>query len=592
MNLRLLRLMVLAELRQHLRDPLTILFMVVLPLVLYPGMAAVGHVVVQEDLARAEARVLAVATDPAFPVSETLKRVEVDDLAEAVREGRVEAAVRRTEDGVELFWDSRRPQSLDARERLVDDLTAWRKDTQERRVDSVDRSSPAEGARRSAARWLPALLLFTLVSGGIYTALDLVTGDKERGTLETLLTTAVDRRAVVLAKFLVVLLFTLVSAGLSLASGWASAVWFLKMSLPGTAVLLATALVLPLAVLLAAVLTAAASWAPDFKSGQVLATPALILPSLLASVAAVPGVTLNAFTALIPVSGLALATRDVVAGTANAPLVLLSFIAASAWAAGSLRWAVRSLGREDVILGSRGGAQRRLRGDYRADALMLAGASFAALWFLGQTAQGLDLEWGMLATQAGLFVPLALAAPWWLGLPVRATLGLQGANGRQWLRAAAVGLLMPGVALAVGAAQSAVMEAPTQLFEGMFDPETPLWAMLFLFALLPGVCEELLFRGAFFGLWRPKSSPGATVLVTALVFGLFHLSVFRFFPTFALGLVLGVLRVRSGSVLPAMLAHTMNNSFGMLALHFAWPVEPDWRAFAAALGVLALLLAG
>lgn len=592
MKLQLLARMVVAELRQHLRDPLTILFMVALPLLLYPCLTALGHTVVQRDLATAEARLLKVATEPSFPVSANLERVEVDDLAGAVREGRVEAAVRRTDDGVELLWDSRRPDSMDARVRLVDDVTAWRKDTQPRRVDAVDKSSEADRLRRSVARWLPALLLFTLVSGGIYTALDIVTGDKERGTLETLLTTAVDRPLVVLAKFLVVLAFTVVSAVLSLASSWASASYFLDLPLPGSAVLMAALLLLPLAVLLSAGLTAAASWAPDFKSGQVLATPALVLPTLLAATAAVPGLSLSAFTALVPITGLALATRDVVAGGADPVLVVLAFVAAVGWAAGSLLWAVRSLGREDVIIGSRGGAQRRLRGDYRVDALLLAGAAFVTLWFLGQTAQAVDLEWGMLATQAGLFVPLAVAAPWWLGLPVRLHLGLGGASAKEWARAAAVGILMPGVGIGVGEVQSWVVQAPTDLYAGMFDAHIPLWRLLVLFALLPGICEELLFRGAFFGLWRTKSSAWGAVVVTALAFGLFHLSVFRFFPTFALGLILGVLRVRAGSVLPAMLAHALNNSFGMLALGLAWQVEADWRCAVAALGVVVLLATG
>lgn len=584
--------MVVAELRQHLRDPLTILFMVALPLLLYPCLTAVGHTVIQRDLETAEARPLKVATTPAFPLAANLERVEVNDLAAAVREGRVEAAVRRTDEGVELLWDSRRPDSMDARTRLLDDMTAWRKDTQPRRVDAVDGATDADRLRHNLARWLPALLLFTLVSGGIYTALDVVTGDKERGTLETLLTTAVDRRLVVLAKFFVVLAFTVVSAVLSLGSSWASASWFLGLALPGSAVLMSALLLLPLAVLLAAGLTAAASWAPDFKSGQVLATPALVLPTMLAAAAGVPGLALSGFTAILPITGLALATRDVVSGRAEPLLVGIAFLAAVGWAAGGLFWAVRSLGREDVILGSRGGAQRRLRGDYRADALLLGAAAFATLWFLGQTAQSVDLEWGMLATQAGMFVPLAVATPWWLGLPVRAHLALGGAPAREWARAAAVGLLMPGVGLSVGAAQSFVIQAPAGLYAGVFDATVPLWRLLLLFAFLPGLCEELLFRGAFFGLWRTKSSAWGAVVVTALAFGLFHLSVFRFFPTFALGLILGVLRVRSGSVVPGMLAHTLNNSFGMLAVSFAWPVEPDWRCGVAALGALVLLAAG
>jgi sodium transport system permease protein len=592
LNVGLLRTLVTAELRQHLRDPLTLLFMVALPLLLYPALTAGGHRLIRHNLDAAEATVLPVATEPTFGLEDNLRRVEVADLAAAVADGTVEAAVRRTEDGAEVFWDSRRPDSLNARARLLQDLTAYRKDSQERRVDAVDVSVAADRTRRQAARWLPALLLFTLLSGGVYTALDLVTGEKERGTLETLLTTGADRRLIVLSKYLVVLLFTGVSTVLSLASSWVSAAWVMGLDLPVAVGVLAALLFVPLAVFLAAVLTASAAWAPDFKSGQVLTTPLLVVPVVLGASAAVPGLALNGLTACLPIVGLALATRDVVAGAADAAHVALAFGAAVGWAVVGLRWAADSLGREDVILGSRGSGQRRLRGDYRADALGLFALSFLALWFLGQTAQAVDLQWGMLATQVGLFVPLALAAPWWLGLPWRVLLRLESARPREWARAVAVGLLMPGVGLSVQALQAGVLQAPASLFEGLFPADVPLWRMVLLFAVLPGICEELLFRGAVMGLWRSRGSGVAAALATAVAFGVFHLSVFRFFPTFALGVVLGLLSLRARSVFPGMLAHALNNGFGMLALHYGWPVEPDWRAFVAAAGVFLLLAVG
>lgn len=589
--LRILRVILAAELRQHLRDPLTLLLMVVVPLVVYPLLGAVGAEVVRRSQERADAQVLVVAIEPAFAIPDNLRRIDVAELEAAVRDGTVDAAARRTTEGAELWWDSREPDSLDARARLRAALDDLRTATATRRVETHDTMTKAEKTRQTAAGMLPLLLLFTLLTGGLYTALDVVTGEKERGTVETLLTTAVDRRLVLGGKFLLVLVFTGLSTVLSGFSSWMSARFLLDMDLPATTVALAVLLFLPMAVLLSAVLCAAAAWASDFKSGQVLTMPVLIVPLLLAGAALLPGIRLTAITAVLPVTGLALALREVVCERVDPLLLTLAFSAHAGFAAAALYFGSRLIGREDVILGSRGSSQRRLRGDYRADALTLFAIACLCLWFLGQTAQALDIRAGMAFTQLGLFVPLALATPWWLGLPVVGTLRLHTAPFREWLRAVVVGVSMPGLALCVGELVGLVLPAPTSLFEGMFPDAMPLWQLLLFFAVLPGICEELLFRGAFFGLWRSRGPSGVAVVVTALAFGLFHLSLFRFFPTMVLGLLLGFVSIRSRSVIPGMLAHALNNGLAMVALSFGWAVEFGWpMVVAGAVALLALLL--
>lgn len=587
---RILRVILAAELRQHLRDPLTLALMVVVPLFVYPMLGAAGSEVVRRSQETADAEVLDVATEPAFALPDNLHRVDVAELEAAVRDGRVAAAARRTTDGADLWWDSREPDSLDARVRLRGALDDLRAATATRRVETHDTMTKEDRTRQTAAGVLPLLLLFTLLTGGLYTALDVVTGEKERGTVETLLTTAVDRRLVLGGKFLLVLLFTGLSTVFTGLSSWISARFLLDMDLPASTVAVAVLLFFPMAVLLSAVLCAAAAWAQDFKSGQVLTMPVLIIPLLLACGALLPGIRLTVITAVLPVTGLALALREVVCERVEPGLLALAFLAHALFAAGALYFGSRLIGREDVILGSRGSSQRRLRGDYRADALTLFAIACLSLWFLGQTAQALDIRAGMAFTQVGLFVPLALAAPWWLGLSIRGTLRLHAAPRREWLRAVVVGVSMPGLALCVGELVSVVLPAPTSLFEGIFPEAVPLWQLLLFFAVLPGVCEELLFRGAFFGLWCSRGAAGVAVLVTALAFGLFHLSLFRFFPTTVLGVLLGFISIRSRSVLPGMLAHVLNNGLAMVAFSLGWSLQFGWPMVAAAVVAVGALL--
>jgi membrane protease YdiL (CAAX protease family) len=90
---------------------------------------------------------------------------------------------------------------------------------------------------------------------------------------------------------------------------------------------------------------------------------------------------------------------------------------------------------------------------------------------------------------------------------------------------------------------------------------TPL--LIFLFAFSPGICEELVFRGAFLGLLRRVGTTRAAVLLSSIYFGLIHLSVFRFVPTFLLGLLMAGLTVSTGSIFPAMVFHMAYNGLAV-----------------------------
>ena len=80
------------------------------------------------------------------------------------------------------------------------------------------------------------------------------------------------------------------------------------------------------------------------------------------------------------------------------------------------------------------------------------------------------------------------------------------------------------------------------------------------FALVPALCEEIAFRGFVLHGLHQSFRPRNAVLLSSFFFALFHLNVFLFVPTFLLGVVLGLLTVRSRSLLPAILFHLLHNS--------------------------------
>ena len=112
-------------------------------------------------------------------------------------------------------------------------------------------------------------------------------------------------------------------------------------------------------------------------------------------------------------------------------------------------------------------------------------------------------------------------------------------------------------------------------------PSGPLDALVsvLVIAVLPGVCEELVVRGVFLpSLARSLGGgrgAGVAVLVSALLFGAIHLDAFRFLFTFALGLVFGFLRLRSGSLWPSVLAHISLNTLTFVVAPFVDdPTQP------------------
>jgi sodium transport system permease protein len=83
---------------------------------------------------------------------------------------------------------------------------------------------------------------------------------------------------------------------------------------------------------------------------------------------------------------------------------------------------------------------------------------------------------------------------------------------------------------------------------------------LLLVAVTPAICEECLFRGPILLGLRTRLDSAAAVVITAVLFGLFHMDVYRLIPTTLLGVLLGFIVLESGSIVPAMVAHFCNNA--------------------------------
>jgi sodium transport system permease protein len=211
---------------------------------------------------------------------------------------------------------------------------------------------------------VPYFVILLCLTGAMYPAMDLTAGEKERGTIETILCSPVSRTHLVLGKFLMVLTASVATAVLAIASmavsfgvgkkmllgltnGEADAA--LQITITGKAIVSIFFIVLPLAVFFSAALLALSLFAKSFKEAQSYISPLMIVVVLPAVAALLPGVDLNPALALVPVLNTSLVGKEIITGTYHWDLIALIFLSSSAYAGVALAIAVRLFQREDVL---------------------------------------------------------------------------------------------------------------------------------------------------------------------------------------------------------------------------------------------------
>jgi sodium transport system permease protein len=214
---------------------------------------------------------------------------------------------------------------------------------------------------------VPYIVILLCLTGAMYPAMDLTAGEKERGTMETILCSPVSRTHLVLGKFLMVLTASVATAALavismavsfgagkkillSMAPGAIDAA--LRITMSGKAIISVLFMVLPLAVMFSATLLAIALFAKSFKEAQSYISPLLIVVVLPAMIAVLPGVELNSTLALVPVLNTSLVSTEIITGTYHWKYIALIFASSCIYAIAAIAIAVKLFQREDVLFRS------------------------------------------------------------------------------------------------------------------------------------------------------------------------------------------------------------------------------------------------
>lgn len=465
--------------------------------------------------------------------------------------------------------------------------------TQALQADLID-IARAQGAGGSVwAMLFPFLLVMMSLTGAFYPAVDLCAGEKERGTMETLLISPATRPEIVVGKFLTVMLASVATATLNLLSMGLTALQ-LSGSVAGagntgnasvmTAPTLESAfwmvvLLVPLSAFFSALCVAMAAMARSMKEGQYYLTPLYMVALPLIFVVLVPGIDLDLFTSLVPVTGASLLLKTLMLGKYEEArrYFLPVLVPLLVYGAIALRWAVSQFQRESVLFREaerfnlKAWLAHRLREPRAVPTsgaallcfvLMLTMAWFSMRW-MGSS--WFNLIIGQVAYV--LFPPVLLA--FLLTSSPRRTLRLYWPSTYDLALAIILAFSLNPITNELGRLVELMFpmsEAQKGLLEQLQNSLPGFGMTLLVLAVVPAICEEVAFRGFILSGLESDYRRVSAVVLSAFLFGFLHvlLSFFQqLFGATLLGLVLALLAIRGRSLLPGIVFHAFNNGLAV-----------------------------
>lgn len=258
------------------------------------------------------------------------------------------------------FRDSYVKKRLQARNLSASFLTPF--DTKKQNV-----APPEKVGGASIGSFIGYMVIILSLTGAMYPAIDLTAGEKERGTMETILSSPISRLDLVLGKFLLIFSASLTTAILSVTSMGISFAFLgrqlsaqatetstqaVHMNIGLMSVVAVFLMALPLSVLFSALLMTIALFAKTYKEAQSYLTPLTFLVVIPAIAAVLPGVELTPKLALIPVLNTSLICKEIITGTYHWGAIFNIFASTCVYAAIAIFLAVKTFQRESVLFRS------------------------------------------------------------------------------------------------------------------------------------------------------------------------------------------------------------------------------------------------
>lgn len=624
------------EMLDLLRDKKTIFMMVLLPVILYP-LIMIGSsqltMFSEQAVAKKEQVVvfdfemspdLKVILDGYIQESGKLKQISSENPKDDLEEDKIAAYVEEEKIGGKthytIFMKHAKDDSSDAAAALSKVFDQYNNKLVEDKInlagldvkttlepitsEKIDVSKGEEMAGYFLGMILPMMLIIGVLLGATYPAIDIMAGEKERGTLETLLTMPLTNLELIMGKYLAVATISIITAllnvlGMILSVGYLfisigaqegnsvlGTINLSRMILPGFVALIGLIL---LALIFSAVSMCICSLASSFKEAQNYMSPLTIFGMLPAMVSMLPAIKLTPFTAMLPIANVALLMKGVFTfeyDISSMSIVLLSnlaFVIISIWALTKMYHSESILfdnGRGFSFLEKRSQMIPN-RMPSLGDGIAVYAISLLIFLYIGTFLQVKFKLLGVGASQL-ILLGLALGIVFYTKSPAKKVFRLKTFH---WTHVIGGFFLWLGTFIIVNLISHLTLYLFPQNLEVLEElnsvlfADSNIWVTLVVVAVLPAICEEMLFRGYLLSACSAGDRFKRGLIISSLMFGAMHLYAIKLLPTTLLGVAFAYVAYQSGSIFIGMILHFINNALaifvsyypeGQLAKVFTW----------------------
>lgn len=619
------------ELTDIFRDKKTLIMMVLVPLLLYPLLIVVMTLITSAVMSDQEEKIYKAAfcqVEEAERIQDVLKEheeefsyklkiVETENPGEALLEKDLNAYVTAEEKEGRVFYSihylSAETDSVTAADVLYDGLELFREELRKEAVEDLgldenvvlypinyektDMSSKEESMGSMLGSIIPFLMITSICLGAMYPAIDVTAGERERGTLETLLTLPVTNFELIMSKFLAVSVIACTSAFLNILSMMAAFGFmfvFFAESVQNLsfdfatfvpAILFSIVIMLVFALLVTAVCMCVCIFAKSFKEANNYITPVLLVFMFSSYAGMLPDLKLTAATAAVPVINVTLLIKDLFSFQYNYGLFAVVLFCNVAYSLLTVMVLGRIYNSESVLF-AEGFTSVKIfhkRSEMKqgqlpgyGDLLLLLCILILGIFYVGSFAT-VKLGFAGVFVQQLMILLLPVGYGWYVKTDFKKLFSLKAPRVKGVLSALCFFVGGFCLSLVLSSVLSMVFKDSSESLQTQFDflLQAPFPAVVIVMAVLPAIGEELMFRGFVFGIMKEKTKPIAAVLMTGLIFGCYHFSLVKLIPTAFLGCLLAVLVYRTGSIFPAMLMHFANNFVSLFVSKYQEQLE-EW----------------
>ena len=628
MNYKKLRLLYKKEILDVIRDKKTILTMVVLPVILYPLLFLVIMQVMSMINTSQQERTYYIAyeavTDENRQALNDWIAGDEDKLDYIIKEVESENPVKDLEDEIidaylttdvtdsqviyEIHYLSAVTNSSTVCDMLDEEIDAYAKKKSEENAkeagldvkqvlypvtaEFTDASSNESSIGSILGSVIPFLLITSILMGSMYPAIDATAGEKERGTLETLLTLPIGNMELIMSKFLSVATITVVSVFINILSIGGIAVYLyatissltesteafhLESFVP--AILISVICVMAFALFMSALVMCICAFAKSFKEANNYITPLTLVVMLTAYIGFIPNVELDAKMALVPVANICLLMKDLLVFKYDFMLILLVLLSNVIYAFIAIWLLGKIYNSESILFGESASGiklfERRKnikKGSLPSisESLLLMVVALLLMVYVGGIMSLSEPLMGVIVPQ--LFIGV---------LPILACLYIKGDAKKIFaLHLPTPKALVGSLFLLLGAGSCSLLlsnllsywfpdssQGLNEEYMTMLDGVSFVPALL-LIALTPAVCEELMFRGYMFTAFKQKMSLTKAILAVSILFGISHMSLIKVIPTAILGAALAYAIHKADSIVASGMMHFLNNGFAVFVMYY------------------------